>query len=369
MAKVEFRKVGKTFPGEVRAVDNFDLSIDDGEFIVLVGPSGCGKTTILRMLAGLETLTDGEIQIDDRVVNDVASGDRDVSMVFQDYALFPHLNVFENMAFGLRARNFPKDETARLVRGVADRLGLSDLLERKPAALSGGQRQRVALGRAIARKPKVYLMDEPLSNLDAQLRLAMRKELAALRKELGVTTLYVTHDQAEALTLGDRICVLNAGRIQQIGSPQETYDQPANRFVAGFLGNPPMNFIEGKLQGEGEVYVFSTGNQQLSFPRGHFPENFEPPSGTLALGARPDHFVLPGTPEVGETLSLEVELEHREWQGDHILLHLKGNFGPLVAKTNAADIQAVPEAGAFPVEIALPHCHFFGGPNDRNLLP
>ncbi|MFP6901877.1 MAG: sn-glycerol-3-phosphate ABC transporter ATP-binding protein UgpC [Opitutales bacterium] len=367
MANVEFRKVSKTFPGNVRAVDNFDLSMDDGEFIVLVGPSGCGKTTILRTLAGLETLTDGEIQIGDRVVNDVAPGDRDVSMVFQNYALFPHLDVFENMAFGLRSRHYPKDEIQQRVNDVANRLELSDLLKRKPAALSGGQRQRVALGRAIARKPKVYLMDEPLSNLDAQLRLTMRKELTFLRKELRVTTLYVTHDQEEALTLGDRICVLNKGQVQQIGSPQETYDQPVNRFVAGFLGSPPMNFLSGELLKEGDRHIFCTGEQEIPLPGDFFPDGSEVSATEGELGVRPEHFIFGETPDDTDTFELHGELEHREWQGDQVLLYLKSNSGELIVKTKVSEEPQVPIGNKLIVRAPLSCCHFFDASNQRNM--
>ncbi|MGE4550370.1 MAG: ABC transporter ATP-binding protein, partial [Opitutales bacterium] len=281
--------------------------------------------------------------------------------------LFPHLSVFENMAFGLRARNFSKEDTDRLVTEVADRLGLSDLLMRKPAALSGGQRQRVALGRAIARKPKIYLLDEPLSNLDTQLRLAMRKELSVLRKELGVTTLYVTHDQEEALTLGDRICVLNEGRIQQIGTPQEAYDEPVNRLVAGFLGSPPMNFLQGELRKEDSGYLFRAGEQEFPLPANFFPDGFEAATIGGELGVRPEHFILGEIPGDEESLELRGELEHREWQGDQVLLYLKTDFGEVIAKTKVSE---APQASAGEILIArapLSGCHFFDESNQGNL--
>ncbi|MBG28970.1 MAG: glycerol-3-phosphate ABC transporter ATP-binding protein [Opitutae bacterium] len=367
MATVEFRKAGKTFSGDIRAMDEFDLSVKDGEFITLVGPSGCGKTTALRALAGLESLTDGEILIDDKAMNTVAPGDRDISMVFQNYALFPHLNVFENMAFGLRARNFPKPEVNRMVHEVADRLGLSDLLNRKPAALSGGQRQRVALGRAIARKPKVYLLDEPLSNLDAQLRLTMRKELSILRQELGVTTLYVTHDQEEALTLGDRVCVLNKGRIQQVGTPQETYDSPANRFVASFLGSPPMNFLRGDLRRAENGYSFKQGDLNVPLPKTFLGENLDASSSAGELGIRPEHFIL-GQPAKAEgSIQLHGELEHKEWQGDQVLLYLKGNFGEVIAKTKVSEVPKVSPGDKLTIWAPLAGCHFFDASTQQNL--
>ena len=243
MATVTFDGVWKKF-GEVVAVNDLNLKIDDGEFMVLVGPSGCGKTTSLRMIAGLEEITEGTLSIGDRVVNHVAPKDRDIAMVFQSYALYPHMTVRDNMAFGLKLRKTPKDEIERRVNEAAAMLSCENLLDRKPRELSGGQRQRVALGRAIVREPAVFLMDEPLSNLDAKLRVQTRAEIARLHQRLGTTTVYVTHDQVEAMTMGERIAVMSEARLQQVGSPQELYDHPDNRFVAGFIGSPSMNFLE-----------------------------------------------------------------------------------------------------------------------------
>ena len=243
MVKVTLENVTKIF-GKVVAVKNFSLDIKDGEFIILVGPSGCGKTTTLRTIAGLEEVTAGEIYIGERLVNDVPPKDRDIAMVFQNYALYPHMDVYRNMSFGLRLRKVPKHEIDRIVKQTAELLGIRELLDRKPKELSGGQRQRVALGRAIVRDPKVFLFDEPLSNLDAKLRIAMRAELLALHQRLKTTTIYVTHDQLEAMTMGDRIVVMNEGVIQQVDTPQNVYDHPVNRYVAGFIGSPSMNFID-----------------------------------------------------------------------------------------------------------------------------
>src|SRR3989304_1842028 len=259
MAGVTLEQVTRTFrtrKGEVRAVDDLSLSVGDGEFIVLVGPSGCGKTTTLRLIAGLEELTAGAIRIGDREVNNVPPKDRDVAMVFQNYALYPHMTVFKNMAFGLKMRRVPNAEIIRMVGETAAKLGLTHLLDRKPSALSGGERQRVAVGRAIARKPQVFLFDEPLSNLDAKLRIQMRTELKDLHRELRTTVVYVTHDQEEAMTLGDRMAVLREGVIQQCGPPLEVYNRPANRFVAGFVGTPLMNFFEGRLECNGDAVCF-----------------------------------------------------------------------------------------------------------------
>lgn len=244
MAKLVLKNICKIYRGNVTAVKDFSLEIKDKEFIILVGPSGCGKTTVLRMIAGLEEITAGEIRIGDRLVNDVAPKDRDIAMVFQNYALYPHLTVYDNMAFGLKLRKLPKGEIRKQVQEAAGILGLEDLLNRRPGELSGGQRQRVALGRAIVRQPQVFLMDEPLSNLDAQLRGQMRLEITKLHKKLETTFVYVTHDQTEAMTMGDRIVVMKDGLIQQIDSPQSIYDHPVNMFVAGFFGSPGMNFLE-----------------------------------------------------------------------------------------------------------------------------
>ncbi|MGH3132907.1 MAG: ABC transporter ATP-binding protein [Gaiellaceae bacterium] len=248
MAGVTFEGVGKVYPDGTRAVSGMDLGISDGEFMVLVGPSGCGKTTALRMVAGLEEISEGVLKIGNRVVNRVPARDRDIAMVFQSYALYPHLTVFENIAFGLRLRKTPKEEVDRRVREAAHILGLEPFLDRKPRALSGGQRQRVAMGRAIVREPQAYLMDEPLSNLDAKLRVHMRAEIASLQTELGVTTIYVTHDQVEAMTMGDRVAVMRKGELQQVAPPQELYERPVNLFVGGFIGSPAMNLVESTIE-------------------------------------------------------------------------------------------------------------------------
>jgi len=261
MASLSLRNVYKRYPGGVTAVSDFNLEIKDKEFIILVGPSGCGKSTTLRMVAGLEEISDGEIYIGDKLVNDVAPKDRDIAMVFQNYALYPHMTVFDNMAFGLKLRKTPKDEIKRRVEEAARILDISHLLERKPKALSGGQRQRVALGRAIVREPKVFLLDEPLSNLDAKLRAQMRTELTRMHQKLGTTFIYVTHDQTEAMTMGTRIVVMKSGLIQQVDTPNNLYLYPCNLFVAGFIGSPQMNFIESKLLKEGEDYLVEFGSE------------------------------------------------------------------------------------------------------------
>src|ERR1700709_2706280 len=260
MASVTFEHVAKVYDGGVRAVNDLNLDIADGEFMVLVGPSGCGKTTALRMLAGLETISEGAVRIGERVVNYVPSRDRDIAMVFQSYALYPHLSVYENIAFGLRVKKVPKKEIDQRVRTAANTLGLEPLLPRKPRALSGGQRQRVAMGRAIVRHPQAFLMDEPLSNLDAKLRVQTRAEIARLQRELEVTTIYVTHDQVEAMTMGNRVAVMRRGELQQVARTQELYDRPVTLFVAGFIGSPSMNLVEATIARSGERFTATIGS-------------------------------------------------------------------------------------------------------------
>ncbi|HEX7082907.1 MAG TPA: sn-glycerol-3-phosphate ABC transporter ATP-binding protein UgpC [Gaiellaceae bacterium] len=263
MAEVGFDGVSKVFPDGTRAVNAIDLTIADGEFMVLVGPSGCGKTTALRMVAGLEEISEGVLRIGERVVNHVPSRDRDIAMVFQSYALYPHLSVYENIAFGLRLKKMPKPEIEKRVQNAARLLGLEELLKRKPRALSGGQRQRVAMGRAIVREPQAFLMDEPLSNLDAKLRVQMRAEIARLQDDLGVTTLYVTHDQVEAMTMGDRVAVMRKGELQQVDDPQTLYDHPVNLFVGGFIGSPAMNMLDATIEQNGSLRAV-IGDQRIA---------------------------------------------------------------------------------------------------------
>ncbi|HUS47790.1 MAG TPA: sn-glycerol-3-phosphate ABC transporter ATP-binding protein UgpC [Phycisphaerae bacterium] len=263
MVEVVLENVTKVYPGGVEAVKRMNLHVRGKEFVVLVGPSGCGKSTTLRMIAGLEDITEGTIRIGDRVVNDVPPKDRDIAMVFQNYALYPHMTVYKNMAFSLKLRRYPKKEIDQRVHEAARILGIEELLDRRPKALSGGQRQRVAVGRAIVRHPKASLFDEPLSNLDAKLRVEMRAELKRLHRRLETTTIYVTHDQEEAMTLGDRIVVMRDGVVHQVGPPLEVYDRPANRFVAGFVGTPPMNFLEGRLVAEGGAVYFDEGTARI----------------------------------------------------------------------------------------------------------
>ena len=301
MAQVQFEKTSLVYPGaDEPAVDELDLSIEDGEFMVLVGPSGCGKSTSLRMLAGLEPVTSGTITIGDQDVTDVAPKDRDIAMVFQNYALYPHLSVADNMAFALKIAGMAKAERQARVQSAAEMLDLVDVLHRKPKALSGGQRQRVAMGRAIVRQPQVFLMDEPLSNLDAKLRVSTRTQIAALQRRLGVTTVYVTHDQVEAMTMGDRVAVLSGGRLQQVDTPLGLYDRPANAFVAGFIGSPAMNLLTGTTAGDGVVVVDGV---EIPVPRGSAASAS---STAVTVGVRPEAWRLADAGETGYPVTVQV---------------------------------------------------------------
>ena len=303
----------------VVAVQQFDLDIGDKEFIVLVGPSGCGKSTTLRMVAGLEEISGGELYIDGQLMNDVEPKNRDIAMVFQSYALYPHMTVYENMAFPLKLRKMPKDEIDRRVKDAAATLDITQYLDRKPKALSGGQRQRVAIGRAIVREPKVLLMDEPLSNLDAKLRNQMRAEIIKLRQKINTTFMYVTHDQTEAMTLGDRIVIMKDGFIQQIGTPQEVFDHPANLFVAGFIGTPQMNYFDAELTREGGKYTVSAGGctVELSPEKQAALSGKNVPAQDVTLGVRPSHMILSDSPE--NTLAATVDVS--EMMGSEVHLH------------------------------------------------
>jgi multiple sugar transport system ATP-binding protein len=335
MAPVTFDRVSKVYDDEVRAVSDLTLEIADGEFVVLVGPSGCGKTTALRIVAGLEELSEGEVRIGDTVVNDVDPRWRDVAMVFQNYALYPHMTVFDNMAYGLRVRRIPRQEIRRRVAEIARVLGLQELLDRKPRQLSGGQRQRVAMGRAIVRDPSVFLMDEPLSNLDARLRVQMRAEVARIQHELGATTIYVTHDQVEAMTMGDRIAVMRNGVLQQTGEPQQVYDRPVNLFVASFIGSPPMNLVEAQLEERDGKVVASLGDQELDLPAefaGGRPVLEPYLRRKVGLGIRPEHLRDPSS--VGEEgfSRLRGRVKATEALGSEVLVHLDVAAEPVLTE-------------------------------------
>jgi len=327
MATVTFDGVWKKF-GEVVAVNDLNLKIEDGEFMVLVGPSGCGKTTSLRMIAGLEEISEGTLSIGDRVVNHVAPKDRDIAMVFQSYALYPHMTVRDNMAFGLKLRKTPKDEIERRVDEAAAMLSCQNLLDRKPRELSGGQRQRVALGRAIVREPAVFLMDEPLSNLDAKLRVQTRAEIARLHQRLGTTTVYVTHDQVEAMTMGQRIAVMSEARLQQVGSPQELYDHPDNRFVAGFIGSPSMNFLEVGVTRDGDKAQLKGDGIDIPLPDRYMAGFSKFKGDKLIAGVRPEHLDVEVDPPSGK---LEGNADVVEYLGNEELIHLTVGGHDIVA--------------------------------------
>mgnify|MGYP006288937201 CR=1 FL=1 len=338
MANVTLNHVYKRF-GDLEAVKDQSLEIKDKEFLVLVGPSGCGKSTTLRMIAGLEEISEGTIEIADQVVNDVAPKDRDIAMVFQNYALYPHMNVYDNMAFGLKLRKFPKEEIERRVKEAADILGIEQLLQRKPKQLSGGQRQRVALGRAIVREPKVFLMDEPLSNLDAKLRVQMRTELSKLHDRLQTTIVYVTHDQTEAMTMGDRIVVLKDGLIQQVDDPLTLYNQPNNMFVAGFIGSPAMNFMDAKIEKDGDTYyIDGAGTFRIRVPEDKEDLIKDYKGKEVVFGVRPEDIVdtkITHDFEVKEDNSFEADVEVVEPMGSEIYLYLAEEGHSLIARVEA----------------------------------
>ena len=342
MARVAFDEATKVYPGPVVALDHLTLDVADGEFLILVGPSGCGKSTALRMVAGLERISDGTIAIGDRVVNDVPPKDRDIAMVFQNYALYPHMTVEKNLGFGLRRRRAPREEVRRRVDEVSRMLGLGDLLRRRPGQLSGGQRQRVAMGRALVREPEVFLLDEPLSNLDAKLRVQMRSELKRLHDRIGVTTIYVTHDQVEAITLGERIAVLSDGVLQQVGPPQEVYDHPANVFVAGFIGSPPMNLLAGTTL-DGRVTV---GEIEL--------EHAGAPDGEVLVGIRPEGLRPVGAEHRGPVFEVCVDVV--EPLGDEVLVHgsVAAADGAPATEADGVILAAESESGRASVIVRLP---------------
>ena len=357
MASVTYDHVTKKF-GEVFAVNDLNLDIKDKEFLVLVGPSGCGKTTALRLLAGLEEISSGDIRIGDRVVNDVAPKDLDIAMVFQSYALYPHMSVYDNMAFGLRLRKTPKADIDKRVTQAADILGIRDLLQRKPKQLSGGQRQRVALGRAIVREPKVFLMDEPLSNLDAKLRVQTRAEISKLHQRLETTFIYVTHDQTEAMTMGSRIAVMKNGILQQLDTPQKLYDFPSNTFVAGFIGSPSMNFFDAKVGGSRENPMLDAGSFQMPVPPDRRVLVADYTGRNVVLGIRPedlhDREFVPGQMN-GAPISAQVDV--MEPMGSEIYLYLMAGNSQFVARVDPRS-QGRP-GKAMDVMVNLDHVHVF----------
>jgi len=330
MGAIDIKSAGKIYPNGTRALEDVNITINDGEFVVLVGPSGCGKTTLLRMVAGLEDITEGEISIGEKTVNDVAPKDRDIAMVLQNYALYPHMSVFDNMAFSLKLRKLPKDEIDQKVKDAAKTLEISELLDRKPKALSGGQRQRVAMGRAIVRNPQAFLMDEPLSNLDAKLRVQMRAELGQLHTQLQTTTLYVTHDQVEAMTMGDRVAVIRKGELQQIDTPREIYLNPRNIFVAGFIGSPSMNFVYANVGVNKSSIKLNFGNDQIDYKGDKLEKLKTFENKELVMGIRPEAFEdgnYANTSEYSESIKVSVSL--LEQLGSDSYIHFYKDIKPV----------------------------------------
>ena len=363
MAQVVFKNVNKIYDKNVAAVKDANLEIQDKEFVVLVGPSGCGKSTFLRLIAGLEEVTSGEIYIDGRLVNTVPPKDRDISMVFQNYALYPHMSVFENMAFGLKMRKFQKSEITQRVEEAADILDVAHLLDRKPKALSGGQRQRVALGRALVRKPKVFLFDEPLSNLDAKLRTQMRAEISKLHTKLEATMVYVTHDQVEAMSMGQRIVVLKDGLIQQVDEPLHLYEKPANKFVAGFIGSPAMNFFEGRIRKRGEL-LFHNEDLNLQVAPDMESTLSSHVGKEVFFGIRPEHISYGGEgSDQTHGSMVAASLDVYEPLGSEVYLYLSVGGHPFIART---EMRTVPKAGdRLEVVFDMSRAHFFESESEK----
>jgi len=364
VAEVILENVSKVYDGNVKAVDKVNIHINDQEFVVLVGPSGCGKSTTLRMVAGLEDITDGELRIDGKRMNEEAPKDRDIAMVFQNYALYPHMSVYDNMAFGLKIRKYPKDQIESRVQEAAHILDIEELLERKPKALSGGQRQRVAVGRAIVRKPKVFLFDEPLSNLDAKLRVQMRAEISSLHTRLSATMIYVTHDQVEAMTMGDKIVVMKGGVIQQIGSPLKLYNEPVNRFVAGFIGSPPMNIAVAKIVEEGGKLMAREAGFDVTIT-GAVAEKMKAYVGKeVLMGIRPEDLEFTTKPEAGNNLKATVEVIEPLGAETHLFVNTKDHS--VIARTAPDNIFKVGDEVNFTPN--LDKIHFFDLETETSIL-
>ena len=359
MASVQLENVSKIYPNGVKAVKDFNLDVKDKEFIIFVGPSGCGKSTTLRMIAGLEDISEGTLKIDGKVMNNVEPKDRDIAMVFQNYALYPHMTVFDNMAFGLKLRKVPKDEIKRKVDEAADILGLKPYLDRKPKALSGGQRQRVAMGRAIVRNPKVFLMDEPLSNLDAKLRVQMRTEISRLHDRLGATIIYVTHDQTEAMTLGTRIVVMKDGVVQQVDTPQNLYNAPCNLFVAGFIGSPQMNFLDATITQEGSTVFATIDDAKLEIPaaKAKALEDQGYVGKTVVMGIRPEHLNDAAIDEHPTDNKITAKIRVYELLGAEVYLYFDFGGTQMTARVDPKTTAKMGEETTFTLDMNM--AHFF----------
>jgi len=367
MAQVKLKNINKIYKGDVKVVTDVNLEIKDKEFLVLVGPSGCGKSTTLRMIAGLEDISQGTVQIADRIVNDVPAKDRDIAMVFQNYALYPHMTVFENMSFGLRLKKYPKEEISRRVQEAAEILNIKKLLDRRPRQLSGGERQRVAVGRAIVRKPKVFLFDEPLSNLDAKMRVQMRTEIHKLRLKLQTTFIYVTHDQTEALTLGDRIAVMKDGIVQQCDDPMTIYDSPANKFVAGFIGSPPINFITGKIINQRGKFYFNEGRFTLKLVEEMHKSIASYENKTVTFGVRAEDiydklFVSESSPD--NTINAVCEVV--EPLGSEVYLYLNTGNHTFIARVGAHNRPEINREMSLVID--MNKVHFFDQETEKTII-